>query len=381
MRRLLAPRTTPATPRSRRPRAVLAVATGLVAVAAAGGTLAYTKLSKTVTLSVDGHSRRVHTYAGTIGDLLADQGLHVGRRDVVAPGTTSSLAEGQAVSVRFSRPFDVRVDGRRHRYWTTATDVDSALGQLGMRLPGAALSTSRGTTIGRSGVSLSAVTPKTVSVAVAGAKPRRTTVTALRVSGALKQLGVRVDRDDVVRPAYHAAVHDGDRVRFTDVRVVRRTGSEVVGFGTTEVSDKAMYDDQSKTVRAGRSGLRRIVYQVRLENGEAVRRREISRSVVRQPVARLVHVGTKDRPEPVVATSTSNGSKWDRIAACESGGNWATNTGNGYYGGLQFNLGTWAAYGGSGRPDQNSREAQIAVAERVRAASGGYGAWPVCGSR
>ena len=71
----------------------------------------------------------------------------------------------------------------------------------------------------------------------------------------------------------------------------------------------------------------------------------------------------------------------DKIAACESGGNWAANTGNGYYGGLQFNLSTWQSYGGSGRPDQNSREAQIAVAERVRDAEGGYGAWPVCGAR
>ncbi len=74
-------------------------------------------------------------------------------------------------------------------------------------------------------------------------------------------------------------------------------------------------------------------------------------------------------------------SAWDRIAACESGGNWAANTGNGYYGGLQFNLGTWQAYGGSGRPDQNSRSQQIAIAEKVRAAEGGYGAWPVCGAR
>ena len=76
----------------------------------------------------------------------------------------------------------------------------------------------------------------------------------------------------------------------------------------------------------------------------------------------------------------NNPAAWDRLAQCESGGNWAANTGNGYYGGLQFNLGTWAAYGGSGRPDQNSREQQIAVAERVAAAEGGYGAWPVCGS-
>ena len=69
---------------------------------------------------------------------------------------------------------------------------------------------------------------------------------------------------------------------------------------------------------------------------------------------------------------------WSGVAQCESGGNWHINTGNGYYGGLQFNLGTWQAYGGSGYPHQNSREAQIAVAERVRAATGGYGSWPGC---
>jgi ABC-type transport system substrate-binding protein len=69
---------------------------------------------------------------------------------------------------------------------------------------------------------------------------------------------------------------------------------------------------------------------------------------------------------------------WDAVAQCESGSNWAINTGNGYYGGLQFNLGTWQAYGGSGLPHQNSREAQIAVAERLRAATGGYGSWPGC---
>ena len=77
----------------------------------------------------------------------------------------------------------------------------------------------------------------------------------------------------------------------------------------------------------------------------------------------------------------ADGSVWDRIAACESGGNWAANTGNGYYGGLQFNLGTWRRTAAPSRPDLDSREQQIAVAERVRDASGGYGAWPVCGAR
>jgi len=72
-----------------------------------------------------------------------------------------------------------------------------------------------------------------------------------------------------------------------------------------------------------------------------------------------------------------DGSVWDRIAACESGGNWAINTGNGYYGGLQFALGTWQAHGGTGLPSDASREQQIAVAQSVQA-SQGWGAWPVC---
>jgi hypothetical protein len=103
-------------------------------------------------------------------------------------------------------------------------------------------------------------------------------------------------------------------------------------------------------------------------------------------VSRIVKVGTKapapPAPAPAPAANYASGSSvWDRIAQCESGGNWAINTGNGYYGGLQFNLSTWHSYGGSGYPHQNSREAQIAVAERVRAANGGgYGSWPGCAS-
>jgi hypothetical protein len=75
-------------------------------------------------------------------------------------------------------------------------------------------------------------------------------------------------------------------------------------------------------------------------------------------------------------------SEWDRVAGCESGGNWAINTGNGYHGGLQFSPGTWAAHGGgefAPTASQATREQQITVGERVLATQG-RGAWPVCGS-
>ena len=75
-------------------------------------------------------------------------------------------------------------------------------------------------------------------------------------------------------------------------------------------------------------------------------------------------------------------STWDKVAACESGGNWSINTGNGFYGGLQFSQGTWDAYGGGQYASSAagaSQSQQIAVAQRVLAGQG-IGAWPVCGA-
>ncbi|MFI5686451.1 transglycosylase family protein [Streptomyces sp. NPDC051636] len=82
------------------------------------------------------------------------------------------------------------------------------------------------------------------------------------------------------------------------------------------------------------------------------------------------------------ADAADNG-VWDRIAQCESGGNWHINTGNGYYGGLQFSASTWRAYGGTAyapTADQATRAQQIAVATKVQRAQG-WGAWPVCSAR
>lgn len=79
-----------------------------------------------------------------------------------------------------------------------------------------------------------------------------------------------------------------------------------------------------------------------------------------------------------VASAAPGGPNWDAVAQCESGGNWRANTGNGFYGGLQFKPTTWARYGGVGNPAAASREQQIAVANRVLADQG-LDAWPKCG--
>lgn len=89
---------------------------------------------------------------------------------------------------------------------------------------------------------------------------------------------------------------------------------------------------------------------------------------------------TKAKSNPAPAVSSSDGSVWDRLAKCESGGNWSINTGNGYYGGLQFSLASWRGVGGSGYPHQASRAEQISRAEALKARQG-WGAWPACSSK
>jgi LysM repeat protein len=87
-------------------------------------------------------------------------------------------------------------------------------------------------------------------------------------------------------------------------------------------------------------------------------------------------------PVSAAAPASSGGANWSAIAACESGGNWSTNTGNGFYGGLQFTEQTWLAYGGgqyASSANLASESQQIAVAQRVLAGQG-IGAWPVCGA-
>jgi uncharacterized protein YabE (DUF348 family) len=365
-----------------RSKAALAVLIGAVVLAVAATGVGYAAMSKTVTLSIDGKSQQVRTFGDSVADVLEAEDVDLGDHDVVAPGVSSPIDDGSTVSVKYGRPLDVEVDGKSSRYWVTATDVDTALDQLGLRFSGADLSASRSTTIGRAGMDLAIVTPKTVSVKLGDAKRRTQTVTALTVGEALTELGAKADGDDRVKPGLGSTIQDGDKLTLTKVRVVQRKVTEAVDFRTVEKADSSMYTDESETVRAGRDGSRRVLYRITFVNGEPQARKALRVQVLRPASSEIVRVGTKERPAPVAAANFAGGnSVWDRLAQCESGGNWAINTGNGYYGGLQFNLGTWQSYGGPGRPDQASRETQIAIATKVRDASGGYGAWPGCAAK
>ncbi len=369
-----------------RSRVALIAASAVVVLAVAGTALGYSTLSTTVALTVDGETRQVSAMADTVGDVLEAEGLEVGEHDVVAPGVEEKIDDGSRISVKYGRPLTLSVDGEERTYWVTATDVDDALDEIGRPFAAARLSTSRSSGISREGMALTVVTPKKVTLALAGRKPVSRKVTAVTVGEALDRLKVEVDEHDTVKPGLDHQLEDGDRIVYTDVRrATKRVAGEKIGFDTVEREDDSMLEGDDEVVREGRAGARDVVYRLTYRNGELVERAVVRQRVTTEPVDRVVRVGTKEpevsaRSDSSAPNYAAGNSVWDRLAQCESGGNWATNTGNGYYGGLQFSASTWASVGGSGLPHQHSREEQIKRGQILQSRAG-WGQWPHCTSK
>ncbi len=360
-------------------KAVLTTLAGVIVAAVVGTTVGYAALTKDVTLTLDGRTTHVSAIGGTVGDVLAAEGIKVTDKDLVAPAIDENVTDGSAIAVQFGRPLELSVDGASHTYWVNSTNVASALGEIGRRFDGADLSTSRGSSIGRSGLTLQVVTPKVVRIKL-GAKDLRTRkVTALTVADVLKSMDFEVDKHDKISPSLETEITDGTKVVVTDIRIAtKKVKREVIGAPVITREDPTMLEGEKRVVQPGKDGARKVTYRLRFVNGRLVARKVVRASVSSKAVPTIVEVGTKVEPAPVTSNFAGGSTVWDALAKCESGGNWAINTGNGYYGGLQFNVGTWQSYGGSGLPSQASRETQIAIATKVRDASGGYGAWPAC---
>ena len=362
----------------------IALTAGVLAVAVSVGTYAYAgnSHSTSVTVAVDGKVSTVSTSAGTVAGVLQGQGITVGPHDAVAPSLSTKVDNGTRIAVSFGRKLTLVVDGKKQTYWTTARTVSSALAAIGERVSvGAAWSTSRSTFISRKGLSVSIKTPKHITMKVGTNKDKRVTTTGLTVGEALIDQKVSLDANDRVTPALGTPISNGTRIVVTRVFSGLRTSTVSVGYPTIVKSDSSMPKGDVKVEKAGRNGTERVTYRYTGTDGAIKTKQVVRRVVLVAPVAQIEIHGTQVvASAPAGGGSVGGGSVWDAIAACESGGNWATNTGNGYYGGLQFSAATWLAYGGgayASTANLASRDAQIAIAERVQAAQG-WGAWPVC---
>jgi uncharacterized protein YabE (DUF348 family) len=269
------------------------------------------------------------------------------------------------------------VNGQRRELWTYALNVDEALRWLGVPVAGnTTLSVNPSKPIPLQGMELDLKTAKLITLVDGTGDPRPVATNATTVGEMLHEQGLDLQQLDTVNPAPFTAVANGVRVEITRIRVTEQQVTKDIPSPVESTDDPNLIKGTTAVDDAGAPGQKVQTVRTTKINGKVDHNDVINQKTVKDVKPKKIRVGTKPIPDAQI---------WDAIAQCESHGNWAINTGNGYYGGLQFDLSTWAAYGGTeyaARPDLATREQQIAIASKVRAGrNGSYTAWPVCGAK
>lgn len=354
-------------------RAVIAsTAVGALAI---GGATTAVAAQKSVTVDVNGESIELTTSAGDVSGALEAAGVEVGEKDLVYPAPSDALQSGDTVTVRTAKPVAVTIDGgEAQEFTTTAATVSDFLKEL----PGAGGSshTYAEDDPVTDNMTIDLTSPKIVAIHDGG-KTTYTAAAAKTVSELLAARGVLVDSNDRVSPGMDAPVAGNMDITIDRVYVDERTSTEEFEVEPEYVEDENLADGEEQVREKGEKGKRETTRRVVTVNGEVESDEIVKRVDTRKGRAAVIARGKK---ESASAPAVAGGSVWDSLAQCESGGDWSINTGNGFYGGLQFTASTWAAYGGTEyAPTANlaTREQQIAVASKVQQGQG-WGAWPAC---
>jgi uncharacterized protein YabE (DUF348 family) len=355
----------------------LLVGATLLALTFAGGFAV--AAHKTVTLSVDGTQMAVATMKSRVIDVVEENGFVVGERDDLYPAADEPVHQSDSIVLRRSRPLQISLDGEDSRLvWTTASTVQGALAELQMtdKAPAAA---SRGSRVPLAGMSLPVVSAKTVQLNDAGVR-RTLHLAAPNVAGLLEAAGVPLKQNDTVVPAAGSPVVDGMQIEVTRIRIDKVTQRVPLPPDNTQIPDVTLNMSRQVIDDPGTPGTQDVTFAVATVNGIETGRLPVANVIVTPARDGVIRIGAKPGTEVPPVT---NGAAWDSLAKCEAGGNWAINTGNGFYGGVQFDQNTWERNGGlryAARADLATREEQIAIAQ-VTQARQGWGAWPVCSGR
>lgn len=349
----------------------------LVTLTAAGGYAV--SAHKTVTLSVDGAPMTVTTMKSRVIDVVEENGFDIGDRDDLFPAADQAVHQSDTIVLRRSRPLELSLDGQSSKQvWTTASTVDEALAQLRMtdKAPAAA---SRGSRVPLAGMALPVVSPKTVQISDGGAVST-VHLAAPNVAGLLQVAGVPLEQNDTVVPAASSPVIEGMQIQVTRMRIEKVTERVPLAPGNKRIEDVTLNMSRSVMEDPGAPGTQDVTFAIAKINGVETGRLPVANVVIEPAREGVLRVGAKPGTE---VPPVSNGATWDALAHCEAGGNWAINTGNGFFGGVQFDQNTWERSGGlryAPRADLATREEQIAIAT-VTQARQGWGAWPTCSGR
>jgi len=360
----------------------------LVLCALVVGLVAFVGNNKTITLNVDGKVSSVQTFGGTVGQVVKSANLELKPADRVSPAIDSTVQNGTVINVNQAKEVKVSLDGAEKTVNTTAQNVEGLVTELGVA-SASSVSVPKDAQLSVAGSFVSISTPKSVSI-VADGKVQTATTTAATVGNVLEDAGLTLGANDRSSQPANAHVVNNMVIKVSRVDTGQTAvTTEDVAFKTETVESAELLKGEKEVTQAGSAGKLEKTFKLVLVDGREASRTLVTESVTAQPVTEKITVGTKAKPvapaAPSPAASTAgantgaaapsmmNEAMWDKIAQCESGGNWSINTGNGYYGGLQFNIQTWiGAGGGAYAPNASlaSKAQQIDIANRVYAQRG-----------
>ncbi|WP_166822845.1 resuscitation-promoting factor [Brevibacterium limosum] len=382
------------------------VITGLV-----GGTGAVVTMNKPVTLEVNGQAEEIRTFGGTVGDILDSHEIDVDKRDHVKPGVGTKVDRDMTITVNTAKKVALSVDGKDTNEWTNANTVGQALADLGVDAKGADLNAKASQRLKDEGNDIDVTTSKDLTV-VADGKDHKVSAAVGTAKEALKDTGVKLDKDDFLSVPMSAEVSDGqvltvNRVKNDTVKDKQAIKAEV----ETKKSD-SLFEGETKVEAEGKDGQKQVTYKVKTINGEEVKKEKKDEKVLSEPKAKVVVQGTKQKEEPADTGGSDSGdsgdsgsgdsgdsstgggsgssggsmstqeikdmlggpgSKWYQVVQCES--NFDPKASNGTHFGLfQFLPQTWHSMGGSGNPSDASPQEQFQRAKKLQAEAG-WGQW------
>ncbi|OFP33512.1 resuscitation-promoting factor [Corynebacterium sp. HMSC071B10] len=364
---------------SRTPAVKRVVASTVAGAAIVGSATAAVAAQKEITVDVNGEATTVSTFSGDVDKALQAAGVEVTDADLVYPAPGQKLANGDTLTVRTAKPVAVVVDGVAQELTSTAATVGDLLDEAGMAA-NAATDVDRDQPV-TEGLNVDVTTPKIVAINDGGAVTY-TSAAAKTVGDLLTERGITFDSNDRLNVPLDAPVTPNMQINLDRVEIVKDREIVDVKAPAKYIDDPEMEEGTEEIREEGVLGEKQVIRHTVLVNGQPEDTFVASAHETREAKPAVIIRGTKkaEGNTGAAAPAVANGSVWDSIAQCESGGDWSINTGNGYHGGLQFNPGTWAAYGGTAyapTADQATREQQIAIAEKTQAAQG-WGAWPAC---
>ncbi|EFQ83768.1 Transglycosylase-like domain protein [Aeromicrobium marinum DSM 15272] len=340
----------------------------------AGGAAAYATFSHSVELTVDGETEQIRTFATTVDEVLESRDIAIREDDRINVAVSAPLDQTDEIVVEYAKPVTITVDGSATEEIAYEPTVGDLLDRHGIEpAEDDYVSEDHADEIPREGLDVVVSTTKNLQV-VADGETRSVQTAAPSVAEVLAEAGVTLGESDEVDPGLDTLVAPDAVLTVVRVQTETRTEEVDVPFEVQTIEDPELLRGDTTVETPGTVGRAVETVDVVIADGEVRERVVLEREVLVEPTPQVERVGTR---APAAANFATGDSVWDRLAQCESGGNWATNTGNGYYGGVQFSLPTWRSMGGSGLPSEASREEQIQRASALQARSG-WGQWPSC---